>query len=216
MPRQYTATAPTVEVVCDVCGATYTMLKKSLARRTRRACSKKCGIRLRGPNPPESSKGGRSSLHALERFWCKVLVSGPDDCWLWTGAKDGQYRYGIFSIGAGRRERAHRFSYALAHSGIPDNTLICHTCDNPLCVNPAHLFAGTPKTNMVDCVTKGRFPYATRRTTHPHPKKLSEADVIAIRKSHATGVSIRALACAYSVHRKTIHEIVRRIIWANV
>ncbi len=92
----------------------------------------------------------------LARFWQKVDVRGPEDCWLWTGAR--HYKgYGEFVVLPRRKMKASQVSWILANAAdIPPGLLACHSCDNPPCVNPAHLFLGTNHENILDSVAKGR------------------------------------------------------------
>jgi hypothetical protein len=94
------------------------------------------------------------------RFWKKVNKQGPNDCWEWLAYKNKE-GYGIFQF-LNKNLKSHRVSFVLSVSEIPDGMIICHTCDNPRCVNPAHLFCGTFKDNIVDCYSKNRM---TNRTT---------------------------------------------------
>lgn len=88
------------------------------------------------------------------RFWEKVDQRGPDECWLWTAGcfTDG---YGSFRLG-GRSLRAHRVSYEVSTGPIPEGLVVMHSCDTPLCVNPAHLSVGTVGDNSRDMVSKKR------------------------------------------------------------
>lgn len=98
-----------------------------------------------------------------ERFWAYVDKSaGPDACWPWTGSK-ARYGYGTFNIRDRDRVgiRAHRFALELALGRrVGDGMYACHTCDNPPCCNPAHLFEGTPSQNNYDMVSKRRGQFA--------------------------------------------------------
>lgn len=91
-----------------------------------------------------------------ERFDRKFEKRGPDECWPWTGARE-KSGYGRIHVSSYRSPGwAHRVSYELAVGVIPEGMEVCHTCDNPSCVNPAHLFVGTTKDNALDKVAKGR------------------------------------------------------------
>lgn len=93
------------------------------------------------------------------RFWDNVQVSAGNKCWAWTGSKD-EHGYGKLSYG-GRdykaEYKAHRMSYEMRFGPIASGMVICHTCDNPSCVNPNHLFEGTQADNTQDASRKGRL-----------------------------------------------------------
>jgi len=98
-----------------------------------------------------------------KRFWAKVDIRGEDECWNWKGyrKKDG---YGLFQS-SGFAALTHRFSYELEVGPIPDGLIICHKCDNPSCVNPNHLYAGTSSDNNHDMcrINVHNMRYATKR-----------------------------------------------------
>lgn len=96
-----------------------------------------------------------ASWGTLQKFELKYIPEPNSGCWLWIGAvlPSGYGKMGIY----GRTIGAHRISFELFRGEIPNGLHICHRCDNPCCVNPDHLFAGTRQDNMQDCIAKGRF-----------------------------------------------------------
>lgn len=95
----------------------------------------------------------------IAAFWAKVDKQ-EDGCWVYRGATD---KWGYTHIGVeGRRKQAHRFSYELAHGTIPTGMLVLHSCDNPPCVNPAHLRLGTDADNRADAMARRRIAYGER------------------------------------------------------
>jgi len=103
-------------------------------------------------------------VNDADRFWKKVDKSG--DCWLWISGRDRPGGYGQFSC-AGKQIRAHRYSWELHNGSIPEGLWVLHRCDNPPCVNPAHLFIGDRKANMDDAAAKGRIcTVGKSRLTH--------------------------------------------------
>jgi len=101
-----------------------------------------------------------------DRFWALVDKKGKNDCWEWLGFRNVR-GYGHFSVDsrAGkyrRKSNSHRVSFMLyTNKPIPDGQLVCHKCDNKLCVNPKHLFLGSPKDNTWDMIKKGRAHWQT-------------------------------------------------------
>lgn len=144
----------------------------------------------------------------VARFWSKVDVRGPDECWPWLAAVDGD-GYGRFSHG-GRgapQARASRFAYACEHGPIPEGASVLHSCDNPPCCNPRHLRAGTHQDNMEVAVVRGRKPRVRGNA------RLTPAEVLEIRRSAATGSS---LAARFGLAKSTVSMIRSGRTWADV
>ena len=149
-----------------------------------------------------------------DRFWAKVAKCSQDECWVWTACTCSRMGYGYLGIGGRGRGNimAHRLSYMLHVGEIADGQCVCHRCDNPLCVNPSHLFLGTRVENQGDMKQKGRSPAGERQGSH----KLTEASVKKIREVYGSGPTHQDLADAYGVSRSNIGCIVTRQTWRHV
>jgi hypothetical protein len=142
-------------------------------------------------------------------FWDKVDKSG--DCWLWTACTRGSNNYGAFKLD-GRHQPAHRISFMWATGIDPGVLCVLHKCDTPRCVNPDHLFLGTPADNAADRDQKGR----TARGERAGGVKLTEEQVITIRWLHDNGLTLRALAAMYGVSYSNIGRITTRDTWRHI
>ncbi len=177
-----------------------------------------------------------------ERFFAKVDKT-EGGCWIWKG---GKYEggYGQFWLN-GRGVRAHRYSFELHNPDavIPEGMFILHSCDTPACVNPAHLRVGTAAENVADMVSRGRaatgerngskkFPERLKRG-EDHPRrlrpeigargsqhgraKLTEADVLEIRRKYETGqYTHRGLAKEYGICKSQLTRILVRRVWSHI
>ena len=172
----------------------------------------------------------------LDRFWDYVETAGPEDCWHWMGAtiKAGYGRFhvrGNFTKPNSVEDYAHRIMWEITYGPIPDGIQVLHSCDNPPCVNPIHLFLGTQSDNMKDAIKKGRLrPNLQKaneaRKAHPGlnvrgesqgSSKLNSSDVLAIRRRYSGGdISQRKLAQEYKITQATLWSVLKRETWAHV
>ena len=151
------------------------------------------------------------------RFWARVDRSGgPDACWPWLGALDASGYGRVFVLGSGCGALVHRVSFQLAGGGEPE--AVCHRCDNPPCVNPAHLFAGTRAINNADMARKGRASRANGKKGEAHrAAKLTNDDVKRIREVNATGaLKQRDIARMFGVCQRTVGRILLGVGWTHV
>lgn len=147
-----------------------------------------------------------------KRFNEKWSVNRATGCWEWMASCAGK-GYGQMKIpGTRRQDYAHRISYRIHVGEIPKGKSVLHRCDNPKCVNPAHLFLGTAKDNAQDMKKKGRHLPGEANSG----AILSEKDVRAIRALIATGIAQHQIAAMFGIAQITVSRIKRNLRWAHV
>lgn len=186
---------------CNVCGIMFT--PKVDKRDTAKYCSQACLYSDRKKAPPTRGELVSSLMRRCNK---------TESCWLWTGAK--VRGYGSINVRGRGAVIVPRLSYELFIAAIPPGMFVCHTCDTPACLNPEHLFIGTPADNVHDMVVKGRrcAPELPKGEAH-HATSLTEDDVMAIRKSCSARKDI---AARYGVSVSTIRNILTGRTWAHV
>jgi len=150
-----------------------------------------------------------------DRFWAKV--NKTKNCWEWIGQLNDR-GYGVFWLD-GKDRGAHRISWVMHNGEIPSNntyhgTMVCHSCDNRKCVNPAHLFLGDAQSNMDDMMAKDRN-YDTSGSRNGN-SKLTEKDVVQIKSLHKSGISYVEIGRLFSVAGGHISQIVRGKKWSHL
>lgn len=155
------------EKECAKCGRSFERRARDSEDQwvSRKFCSALCSNRSKKATP----------LHI--RFWDNVTIVEGNKCWPWTGTTD-VHGYGLIGNGpAGQsyKLKAHRLSYEMRFGPIPEGGVICHTCDNPNCVNPHHLFLGTQRDNMADASRKGRLNPRSLQNLRPGKKGIRGA-----------------------------------------
>lgn len=163
-------------------------------------CSRTCA----GANRARLADEKRPSMQ--DKFRDQYVVD-PCGCWEWTGLKDKD-GYGLMPY-AGKMWRANIVSLTLNGRAPGKGQMACHTCDNPPCVNPAHLYPGTNQQNVDDAVSKDRHMRG-ERSAHA---KLTDEDVVAIRIST---LSDTAIADKYGVSRSNVTLIRNRRTWKHL
>lgn len=148
-----------------------------------------------------------------ERFWSRVSVEADDECWEWDEGRDS-YGYGTFRM-SGQLEKAHRMSWCFLESDIPEGMGVLHSCDNPPCVNPAHLFLGTQISNIQDAINKGRGVVISGEKNIN--ASLIAEDVVEIRAIYADGLASQyMLSEMFGVCQTTIGSAILRKTWRHI
>lgn len=170
----------------------------------------------------EAIKAGiqrRSPVSLSERFWQRVDISGGDDCcllWLASTNKSGYGQIRREPVGnevRGKTTTTHRVAWELTYGQIPIGMHVCHQCDNPLCVNPSHLWLGTHAQNLADMKTKGRSARGDRSGT----ARLNSKQVLAIRKILRADCCSRSEAASLvGVSSSSIDNIHNKSTWEHL
>jgi hypothetical protein len=148
----------------------------------------------------------------IDRFH-SLIHKSVSGCWIWTAAKDKD-GYGLFSLTRNYVMRATRYSYLMFNGPILGGEIVCHTCDTPQCVNPAHLFTGSHKDNMRDMTQKGRL--GLRHGELARTSRLTQSEAVEIISRLKDGECQSRIAADYAVGRSCIGEISRGRTWKHL
>lgn len=199
-------------VICNgKVGTTYSARKVSLMI---------LGVSLAKSNRVSTSCGNTSCVNPDHldwgneaRFWSKVLILGENDCWMWLGIKtrSGYGQFYMRLLGKPKTWRANRIAYMFTYGTISINDLVCHTCDNRLCVNPKHLFLGTAADNYEDARSKSRHTHGEKVGS----SKLTPTLVREIKSLFGTISSYEA-SKKYGVSPGTIRNVWNGKTWKHI
>ena len=153
-----------------------------------------------------------SRLSLEESFRKRVTRGEPDECWPWNSTTLVKNGYGCLQV-MYKNYYAHRLAWELHNQQpVPDGMHVCHSCDNPKCCNPAHLFLGTNQDNISDKLAKDRQP----KGENQHNSKLTAPAVIEMRRMADTGMTYLAIAKHFGVSLSVAWEAINRVTWAHV
>lgn len=147
-------------------------------------------------------------LDRIKAFYSKIKID-ESGCWIWVGCtneKYGMIKFKKTNLGA------HRFSYKYIKKIEPGDLNVCHTCDNPLCVNPDHLFLGTNHDNMKDASIKRRLAYGEKH----YRNRLKEKEIKEIQRLSKLGLSQTQIAKVFDIEQTNISHIILGKNWKNL
>jgi hypothetical protein len=187
---------PTAQCTCLQCGKTFTTFRYRLKQGSGKFCTRECYF-------------ASIANWDAESFWANT-VRRDSGCVEWRGGR-GRGGYGTLRV-CGSHAKAHRHAYALTHGPIPDGLMVCHSCDNRICVNPDHLFLGTGTDNMQDMAAKGRAAGFKRRgELHPMAKltdaQATEIKARYVRRGPGSRPNTKELCREFGVSESTIYAI---------
>lgn len=161
------------------------------------------------------------------RFWEKVNRRGEDECWNWIGAttetQPGKLhsKRAMFAVD-GKTDYACRVLWRMSNGEIPKGMWVLHECDNSICINPKHLYLGTPKQNTHDMIDRGRFrwqryPKKPKPPKHPRVRKLSESDVGEIlRLRLSERKKLLEIARLFNINPSDVSRIMRGQLYKDI
>jgi len=152
---------------------------------------------------PQNDCTGSGSVGPINgpiRFWSKVQIGKPDECWPWLGAKNNK-GYGSFGYD-GHVVIASRQAYIFVFGAVAPGLDVMHSCDFPACCNPHHLSIGTRRRNMLDCANRNRI--------HRHESRLTAAQMDQICMDYLAGMGGPAIAARYNLHPTYPSWLVRK------
>lgn len=148
-----------------------------------------------------------------QRFWSKVDIRSKNECWNWIGGKNSP-GYGRFRLPRQRKsENAHKFIYEWLFGKVPKGMCVCHTCNNRACVNPRHLYCGTPSDNMKDRVKDGTQSGGANKGEKHHMNKFSKDTIDRVKTMLLEGHSGKEISDKFGISRTHISRIKKGKNW---
>jgi hypothetical protein len=171
-------------------------------------------VKIVGNVPKHRNQFSDNPKTLEERFWEKVDKKSDEECWIWKASfrSDGYGQLHYIQDDKRNCFAAHRVSWRIHYGEIPKEMCVCHVCDNPKCVNPKHLFLGTPLDNQLDMMNKHRHVFGEDHAS----AKLKEQNIPYIRRAYVNGRSLSALAREFDVYPSTIQRVIDGRTWRHV